>query len=65
MARRRGGAESQLPAWRLHEQWIGLQLARLSRVQIRDAFRAAGYPTEELEGFTAVVQTRIAELQGL
>ena len=46
-------------------KWIGHQLARLSHEQIRDAFRAAQYPPPEVEGFAAVVEHRIAELEEL
>jgi len=43
-------------------RWIGQLLAQLSPEQVRDAFRAAGYQSEELEGFTKVVEERIAQL---
>ena len=43
-------------------QWIGQLLAQLSPEQIRDAFRAAGYTPDEVEGFAKVVEKRIAEL---
>ena len=43
-------------------QWIGNLLAQLSPSQIRDAFRAAGYSPEQIDGFSAVVVKRIAEL---
>ncbi len=43
-------------------QRIGHVLAQLSPDQIRDAFRAAGYSSEEVEGFSAVVEARIAQL---
>lgn len=46
-------------------RWTGQLLARLSPDQIRDAFRAAGYSQQELEGFTEVVLRRIAELEKL
>ncbi len=46
-------------------KWIGLELARLSPDQIRDAFRAAGYSPEEVEGFADVLQNRIAQLGDL
>lgn len=39
--------------------WIASILARLSPAQIRDAFRAAGYSPEDVEGFAAVVERRI------
>ncbi len=46
-------------------KWIGGLLAQLSQDQIRDAFRAAGYSPEEVEGFSSVVEQRIAELNRL
>jgi hypothetical protein len=46
-------------------RWIGLWLAQLSTEQIRDAFRAAGYDREEVDGFTGVIQHRIGELEEL
>ena len=46
-------------------KWIGGLLAQLSPDQIRDAFRAAGYSPEQVEGFSAVVEERIAELNKL
>ena len=46
-------------------RWMGQLLARLSTNQIQDAFRAAGYSTKEVEGFAAVIQDRIAELNDL
>ena len=46
-------------------RWVGQLLARLSPDQIRDAFRAAGYSPQEVEGFTQVVLRRIAELNDL
>jgi hypothetical protein len=45
--------------------WIGRQLAKLSPQQIRDAFRTAGYSPDEVEGYTRVIQKRIAELNAL
>ena len=45
--------------------WIGQILNRLSPAQIRDAFRAAGYSSNEVDGFSAVVTRRIAALQAL
>ena len=50
---------------RADAKWIGQFLAMLSADQIRDAFRAAGYTTAEVEGFTQVVLKRIAALNGL
>ena len=46
-------------------QWMGQLLAQLSPQQIRDAFRAAGYPSEDVEGFSKVVEGRIAQLNNL
>jgi hypothetical protein len=46
-------------------RWIGQLLAQLSPDQIRDAFRAADYSTEEIEGFAEVILNRITELNGL
>jgi hypothetical protein len=46
-------------------KWLGQLLARLSPDQIRDAFRAAGYSPEEVEGFAEVVQHRITQLEDL
>jgi len=50
---------------RADARWIGRLLGRLSRDQIRDAFRAAGYSPEEVEGFATAVIDRIAQLNGL
>jgi hypothetical protein len=46
-------------------RWLGELLARLSPEQIRAAFRAAGYSPQEIEGFSKVVEGRIAELTQL
>jgi hypothetical protein len=46
-----------------HVQWIAGLLSQLSREQIQDAFRAAGFTPEEVEGFTEVVQKRIEALK--
>jgi hypothetical protein len=48
-----------------HAVWMGRLLARLSHRQIQDAFRGAGYDAEEVDGFSAVVERRIAQLAGL
>ncbi len=50
---------------RTHAKWLGQLLGRLSGEQIRDSFRTSGYSPEEVEGFTKVVQGRIAELNQL
>jgi hypothetical protein len=44
---------------------MGQMLAKLSDTQIRDAFRAAGYESREIDGFTKVVEKRIGELTAL
>jgi hypothetical protein len=46
-------------------RWVGQLLAQLSSDQIRDAFRAAGYSPDQVEGFTKVVEARIGELNEL
>jgi hypothetical protein len=46
-------------------KWMGSLLSRLSPDQIRDAFRSAGFSPEQVEGFTAVVQQRISDLNKL
>jgi hypothetical protein len=45
--------------------WIGSQLAKLTPQQIRDAFRAAGFSADEVEGYTRAIQKRIADLNQL
>jgi hypothetical protein len=50
---------------RADARWLGQILAPLSLEQIRDCFRAAGYTQEEIDLYTQVVQTRIAELNAL
>ena len=44
---------------------MGQLLSQLSPDQIRDAFRAAGYSSQEVEGFSKVVEDRIGQLQRL
>lgn len=46
-------------------RWMGRLLAGLSADQIRDAFRAAGLPQDQIDGYTAEVQSRIAKLNSL
>lgn len=46
-------------------EWIGGLLAQLKPEQIQDAFRAAGYSPDEVNGFSQVVERRIAELMAL
>jgi hypothetical protein len=50
---------------RADARWIGSLLARLSRDQIRDAFRAAGYPPPVVEAYSTIVKARIQELNSL
>jgi hypothetical protein len=46
-------------------RWMGQLLARLSATQIRDAFRAAGYSDAEIDRFSEVLRSRIAQLTEL
>lgn len=46
-------------------RWMGQLLSQLSKDQIRDAFRAAGYTPQEAEEFANVVEKRIRELNQL
>jgi len=50
---------------RQNARWIGDMLGELSRDQIRDAFRSAGYEGEKLDEFALDFQQRIAELKKL
>ena len=50
---------------RADAKWIGQLLAQLSDKQIRDAFQAAGYSAPDVEGFSRVIEHRIAELNEL
>lgn len=62
---------------RVHEEWIGRRipradarwmgelLGRLSDIQIRDAFRAAGYSSIEIDDFAKVMEARIQALRNL
>jgi hypothetical protein len=45
--------------------WMGQLLAQLSREQIQDAFRSAGYEPEQVDGFSTVFEHRIGELKSL
>jgi len=44
---------------------LGQRLAQLSESQIQDCFRAAGYSQDNIDGYTKVVQQRIAALVAL
>ena len=46
-------------------RWLGDLLSQLSPEQIRSAFRAAQYPPQDVEAFSRVLETRIAELRNL
>lgn len=46
-------------------RWIGSLLADLSDEQLRDAFRAAGYDQQTMDGFVAVLRDRINQLNRL
>jgi hypothetical protein len=46
-------------------KWIAARLAELSPEQIRDAFRAAGYSSQQVEAYASTIEARIAELQEL
>ena len=50
---------------RQNARWIGDMLGELSREQIRDAFRAAGYEGEELDEFASDFEARVTELEKL
>jgi hypothetical protein len=46
-------------------KWADSLLSKLSDGQIRDAFRAAGFSPNEIDGFSSIVEARIAELNKL
>lgn len=48
-----------------HVKWMAQLLGQLSRGQIHDAFRAAGYSAEDTESFSRALEERIAELKNL
>ena len=50
---------------RIDAKWMAGLLERLSPAQIRDAFRAAGYSPEEVEGFATVLENRISSLNDM
>jgi hypothetical protein len=50
---------------RADAKWLGSLLGRLSPDQIRDAFRAAGYQSQDVDEFAQVVTSRIAALNAL
>ncbi|HEY6902770.1 MAG TPA: hypothetical protein VI216_00575 [Candidatus Acidoferrales bacterium] len=50
---------------RADAKWLGRRLGQLSERQIRDCFRAAGYPPQEVDAYATAVQERIAQLNAL
>jgi hypothetical protein len=50
---------------RADAKWLGQMLGQLSPEQIHDCFRAAGYSPDEVEGYSKIVQQRIADLNAL
>lgn len=50
---------------RADAKWLGQRLSQLSVEQIRDCFRAGGYSPDEVEGYSRIIQDRIAELNAL
>lgn len=50
---------------RADAKWLGERLSQLTEQQIRDCFRAGGYTQEEIDGYSAVMQNRIAALNAL
>jgi hypothetical protein len=46
-------------------RWIGSLLAKVSDDQLRDAFRAANYDQETMEGFVRILRERINQLTQL
>lgn len=46
-------------------KWIGSLLSQLTDQQISDAFRAANYSPDQIQGLTRVVRSRITELANL
>jgi len=50
---------------RADARWLGRRLSRLSDRQIGDAFRAGGYPREEIAVYSRAIRKRITELAAL
>ncbi len=50
---------------RADAQWLGQRLSRLTDDQIRDAFRTAGFGSEDVEQLTRTIRQRIAALEAL
>lgn len=49
----------------VNARWIGEMLSQLSHEQLRDAFRAANYDQQTMEGFIKVLRDRIDQLKKL
>jgi hypothetical protein len=50
---------------RADAKWMGELLSHLSPQQIRDAFRAGGYPPDDVEAFASLLEDRIQDLKHL
>jgi hypothetical protein len=57
------GVTKHIP--RADAKWMGQRLSQLTEEQIRDCFRAGGYTQEEVEGYSTIIQNRIAALNAL
>jgi len=50
---------------RADARWMGSLLGQLSHKQLVDAFRAGDFPSDEIDAYVDVVESRIRELQAL
>ena len=50
---------------RADARWVGDRLGQLSPDQIRDAFRAGGYSSEDVDRLSQTMERRIGELRKL
>lgn len=50
---------------RADARWMGSLLGQLTHQQLLDAFRAGNFPTDAVDSYVSVVESRIAELQKL
>jgi hypothetical protein len=50
---------------RADAKWIGSLLSQLTPDQIHDAFRAAGYSSDQIDAYSQAVLARIKELNDL
>jgi hypothetical protein len=48
-----------------HVRWLSKILNQLSPQQLREAFRAGGFPPAEMDGFSNILQKRLAQLDQL